>query len=108
MENKKDYPLHRWYLLLDNHTKETFEISLYGKTYMFIVNKQYFLNQKKDFFSLGEKLYILNLPYDVIWCPITFPQVFYKVIFHNIISPFNLKLNIIKGRVIPYISKGGF
>lgn len=107
MQNEKNYPLHSHYLLLNNHTKKPFYITLNGKTYTFIASRQYFLKSKKEFFSIKEKLYILNLSCDVIWSPISTPQMFYKALFHNAISPLNLKINIVKGKVIPYVSKEG-
>lgn len=107
MQNQKEHPLHRYYLLLNKHTNKPLWLSLHNKNYMFIVNGKYFSMTKKDFFCLNEKLYILNLSYDVIWRPITIFQMVYKNIFYNVISPFNLKLNISKGKVIPYISKEG-
>ena len=105
MINEKNYPLHEYYLLLDKPTKNPFKIKLYGKTYMFIVNKKYFINPQNGFFSLKEKLYILTSSCDVIWKPISIPQMFYRIIFHNAIFPSYLNLNIINGKVIPYIEE---
>jgi len=105
MQNNKNYSFHDYYLLLDNSTKNPFKVPLCGRTYMFIANKNYFINPTDDFFSLKEKLYILNLSCDVIWKPISMPQMFYKIIFHNAIFPSNLNLNIINGKVIPYIEE---
>jgi hypothetical protein len=107
MHNEKNYPLHSHYVLLNNHTKKPFYITLNGKTYTFIASRQYFLKSKKDFFSIKEKLYILNLSSDVIWSPISTPHRLYKTLFCNAISPLNLEINIIKGKVIPYVSKKG-
>ena len=107
MQNENKYPLHSHYLLLNSHTKSPVKITLCSNNYMFIANRQYFANLKEDFFSLKEKLYILNLSYDVIWSPISVPQLFYKTLFYNATSPLNLKLNIAKGKVTPYISKKG-
>ena len=83
MQNDKEYPSHKYYLLLHNHTKVPFTITLYSKTYMLIDNKRYLSTAKKDFFTLEEKLYILNLSCDVVWSPISVPQMFYKIIFVN-------------------------
>lgn len=107
MQNEQ-YPLHNHYLLMNKHTMKPFKITLNNQTYMFAVNKQYFLNQKKDFFSLKEKLYILNLPFEVIWYYIPGIAYLFMIIFLNVISPSGLKLNINKGKVTPYIQKGGF
>lgn len=104
MKNEKDHPLYKHYLLLDNKTKKPLEITLDNKTYIFIVNSGYFSSSKKDFFTFKEKLYILNLPHDVIWHPISLPKVLFKVLFYNTISPFNFKLNIAKDKITPYIS----
>jgi len=105
MQNNKNYSSHDYYLLLYKPTKNPFKITLRGRTYMFIVNKKYFTNPKNDFFSLKEKLYILNLSCDVIWKPISTLQMFYKILFHNAIFPSNLNLNIVNGKVIPYIEE---
>lgn len=105
MQNKNNYPLHSHYLLLNSHTKKPFKITMYGKTYMFIVNRSYFSKPKDDFFSLKEKLYILSSFCDIIWSPISMPQMFYKTIFCNAILPSNLNLNIVNGKVIPYIEE---
>ena len=107
MQYKNQYPLFIYYLLIDNLTKKSLKLRLFNKTYIFIVNRDYFLNQKKDFFSLKEKLYILNLSYDVVWVPISIFQMCYKVLLYNTISPTNLKLHITKGKAMPYISKKG-
>lgn len=107
MQNEKEIPLHKYYLLLDNHTMKPLWITLNKKTYMFLVNRQYFLNPKKEFFSIKEKLYILNLSCNVVWNPISTFNHFYKAILFNTISPCNLQLNIVRGKVTPYISKKG-
>lgn len=107
MQNQKNYPLHNHYLLLNNHTKKPFNLTLNDNIYTFIASREYFLKSKKDFFSIKEKLYILNLPCDVIWNAISTPEMFLKSIFYNTISPLNLNLNISKGKVTPYISKKG-
>jgi len=108
MQNKENYSSYRHYLLLDKHTKNPFKLTIYGKTYMFIVNRNYFLMPKNDFFSLKEKLYILNSTCDIVWSPISMLQMFYKTIFYNAIYPSNLNLNIINGKVIPYIKERSF
>jgi len=107
MQNKENYPSYSHYLLLDKHTKNPFKLTMYGKTYMFIVNSQYFSKPNKDFFSLKEKLYILNLSCDIIWKPISLPKMFYNIIFNAAISPSLLNLNIVKGKALPYILKKG-
>lgn len=107
MQNKENHFLYCHYLLLDKITRNPFRLTMYGKTYMFIVNSQYFSNPNKDFFSLKEKLYILNLSCDIIWRPISLPTMFYKIIFNSAISPSLLNLNIVKGKAIPYILKKG-
>jgi len=108
MINKKNYLLHEYYLLLDKQTKSPFKITIRDKNYMFIVNKEYFLEPKNDFFNLKEKLYILNSSCDIIWSPISMLQMFYKTIFYNAIYPSNLNLNIVNGKVIPYIKERSF
>ena len=108
MQNIENYSSYSHYMLIDKHTKNPFKLKMYGKTYMFIVNSQYFSRPTKDFFSLKEKLYILNLSCDIIWRPISSLQMFYKTIFYNAIYPSNLNLNIINGKVIPYIKERSF
>lgn len=67
------------------------------------------LSPKKDFFSLKEKLYILNFPYDIVWTKISITAYLLMNIFLNCISPSSLKLDICNGKVTPYISrKEGF
>lgn len=107
MQNEENYPSHSHYLLLDKHTRNPFKLTMYGKPYMFIANRQYFSKPNKDFFSLKEKLYILNVSCDIIWSPISISKMFYKIIFNTTISPSLLKLNIVKGKASPYILKKG-
>lgn len=105
MQNEREYPQHRYYLLLNSNSKKPLMIQLYGKYYMFITTREYFINPIREFFSLKEKLYILNFSYEVIWNPISYMSYFYRTIFFNVIHPSSLQLNITKGKVTPYISK---
>lgn len=108
MQNKENRSLYSHYLLLNKRTGNPFKLPLYGNTYMFIVNRQYFSKPNKDFFSLKEKLFILNLSCNIVWRPISFSTMFYKIIFYNTIHPSNLNLNIVNGKVLPYIKERSF
>lgn len=108
MQAEKQTPQHKYYILLDKQTMKPLWIPLNKKSYMFLAKRQYFLNQEKEFFSLKEKLFILNLSYDVVWWYIPGIAYFFMIVFFNAINPSCLKLNINKGKATPYIQKGGF
>lgn len=82
-----------FYLLVHNDTKKPLFLKLPKKHFIFITDEYYFPIQKEiDYFTLSEKLYVVNNLSNFSWKKISPIELIFRCIFFNTTSPFDFKL----------------
>lgn len=94
-----------YYVLLNNHTKQIAFLKLPKKHYLFLITEEQISLKPRNDFNLKEKLYILNPSTDVLWKRISLSKALFFKLFYNTITPDNLKIIPINGKINISINK---
>lgn len=85
--------LKNFYLLVHTDTKKPLYLKLPKKHFIFITDEYYFPIQKEiDYFTLSEKLYVVNNLSNFSWKKISPIELIFRRIFFNTTTPFNFEL----------------
>jgi hypothetical protein len=93
------------FILINKHNWSPVTINICGDKYIIIVNRAYFATPSKEFFTLKEKLYMLEQPLSVAWAPISIVSILSLRLRYGLISPDNLKVKIKGSKGIVYVAK---